>query len=108
MSGFFESRLSVSDKRFIAGRVDKDTWTVLRIALQFGEHVKVSAMSTQKDVARQSAQLRKRVLEILDDVGVANGMAGCGDEVVFGPKTDASDDDDIPHCCGFLPWKVRA
>jgi hypothetical protein len=35
--------------------------------------------------------------EILNDAGVAYGMAGCSDEVVLGPKTRPADDDDIPH-----------
>ena len=82
--------------------------TRLRIALQFGEHVEVPAVGTQKYVAGQSTQHRKGMLEILNDAGVAYGMAGGNDEVVLRPKGRPSDDDDIPHRFRGLPWKVRA
>ena len=103
-----ESFLSVSDKLLIAFRVDKNMGTILRIALQFGEHVEVPAMGSQKYVAGQSMQQRKGMLEILNDPGVAYGMARCSNEVVLRPKTRPSDDDDIPHRFRRLSWKVRA
>ena len=103
-----ESLLSVRDELLIALRVDENMGTILRIALQLGKHVEVSAMGSQKYVAGQSAQLRKRVLEILSDAGVAYGMAGYGGEVVLRPKTHASDDDDIPNRSRWLTWKVSA
>jgi hypothetical protein len=78
-----ESLLSVSDKLLISIRVDKNTGAILRIALQFGEHVEVAAVGSQKYVAGQSTQHRKGMLEILNDAGVAYGMAGCRDEVVL-------------------------
>src|ERR1700722_13111983 len=87
-----ESLLSTIDKLLTTSRVDKNTGTSLRILLKFGEHVEVPAMGSQKYITRQSAQLRKRMLEILSDVGVAHGTAGCGDEVVLRPKTHASND----------------
>ena len=71
-----ESLLSVSDKLLITIRVDKNTGTILRIALQFGEHVEVPAMGSQKYVAGQSTQHRKGMLEILNDAGVAYGWPG--------------------------------
>ena len=103
-----ESLLSVSDELLITIRVDKNMGTLLRIALQFGEHVEVSAMGSQKYVAGQSTQQRKGMLEILNDAGVAYGMARCSDEVILRPKTRPSDDDDIPHRFCRLSWKVRA
>ena len=92
-----ESLLSVSDELLITHRVDKNMGTILRIALQFGEHVEVSAMGSQKYVAGQSEQQREGMLEILNNAGVAYGMAGCSDEVVLRPKTRPSNDDDIPN-----------
>ena len=103
-----ESLLGVSDERLIAIRVDKNTGTILRIALQFGEHVEVPAMGSQKYIAGQSTQQRKGMLEILNDTGVAYRVARCSDEVVLRPKTRPSDDDDIPHRFRRLSWKVRA
>ena len=50
--------------------------TILRIALQFGEHVEVPTRGSQKYVAGQSTQHRKGMLKILNDAGVAYGMAG--------------------------------
>lgn len=46
------------------------------IALQFGEHFEVPTMGSQKYVTGQSMQHRKGMLEILNDAGVAYGMAG--------------------------------
>ena len=54
-----ESLLSIRDELLITIRVDKNTGTILRISLQFGEHVEVSAMGSQKYVAGQSTQQRK-------------------------------------------------
>src|ERR1700729_109496 len=102
-----ESLLSIIDKLLITSRVEKNTGTSLRILLKLGEHVEIPAMGSQKHVAGQSAELRKRMLEILSDVGVAHGMAGCRDQVVLRPKTHASDDDDIPHRSHWLPGNVR-
>jgi len=82
--------------------------TILRIALQFGEHVEVPTMGSQKYVAGQSTQHRKGMLEILNDAGVAYEMAGCSDEVVLRPKTRTADDDDIPHRLRWTSWKVSA
>ena len=103
-----ESLLSVSDKLLISIRVDKNTGAILRIALQFGEHVEVAAVGSQKYVAGQSTQHRKGMLKILNDARVAYGVAGCNGEVVLRPKTRPSDDDDIPHRFRRLSWKVRA
>src|ERR1700679_2606289 len=69
---------------------------------------KYPAMGSQKYVAGQSTQRRKRMLEIMRDAGVAYGEAGCGNEVVLRPKTHATHNDDIPHRFHWLPWKVRA
>lgn len=80
--------------------------TILRIALQFGEHVEVPTMGSQKYVAGQSTQHRKGMLEILNDAGVAYGMAGC--KVVLRLKNRPSNDDDIPYCFRWLSWKVLA
>jgi hypothetical protein len=41
-----ESLLSVGDKLLVSIRVDKNTGTILPIALQFGEHVEVPAMGS--------------------------------------------------------------
>ena len=71
-----ESLLSGSDKLLITIRVDKHIGTIVRITLQFSEHVKVPAMGSQKYVAGQSTQHQKGMLEILSDAGVAHGMAG--------------------------------
>ena len=71
-----ESLLSTSDELFITIRVDKNTGTIPGIALQFREHIEVSAMGSQKYVARQSTQHGKGMLEILNDAGIAHGMAG--------------------------------
>ena len=103
-----ESLLSVSDKLLITIRVDKNMGTILGIALQFGEHVEVPAMGSQKYVAGQGTQQRKGMLEILNDAGVTYGMATCRDEVVLRPKTRPSDNDDISHRFRRLSWKVSA
>ena len=103
-----ESLLSVSDELLITIRVDKNMGTLLRIALQFGEHVEVSAMGSQKYIAGQGTQQRKGMLEILNDAGVAYGTARCSHEVVLRPKSRPSDDDDIPHRFRRISWKVRA
>ena len=76
-----ESLLSVSDELPITLRVDKNMGTIWRIALQFGEHVEVPTMGSQKYVAGQSTQHRKGMLEILNDAGVAYGVAGRNDIV---------------------------
>src|ERR1700691_2698681 len=65
-------------------------------------------MGSQKYVAGQSTQHRKGMLEILNDAGVAYGVAAFVHEVVLRPKTRPSDDDDIPHRFRRLSWKVRA
>jgi hypothetical protein len=97
----------VSDKLLITSRIDKDSRTLLRIALEFGKHVEVPAMGSQKYVARQSEQRRKRMLEILSYAGVAYGMPRGGNDVILRPKPHASDNDDIPHRSRWLSWKVR-
>ena len=48
------------------------------------------------------------MLKILNDAGVAYGVAGSNGEVVLRPKTRSSDDDDIPHRFRRFSWKVRA
>ena len=70
-----ESLLSASDELLITIRVDKNTGTILRIVLQFREHVEVSTMRPQKYVARQRTQQGKGMREILNDAPIAYGMA---------------------------------
>ena len=65
-----ESLLSSSDELLITIRVDKNTGTILGIALQFREHVEVPAMGSQKYVAGQGMQQRKGMLEIPNDTRV--------------------------------------
>ena len=106
--GLLKVCLSVSHELLIPTRIDKHVGTVMRVAFQFREHVEIPTMSSQKDVAGQGTQLRKGMLEVLNDAGVAYGMAGCGDKVVLRPEARPSNDDDIPHRLCWLSWKVRA
>ena len=46
-----ESLLRVSNEVFIASGVDKDTGTILPIALQFCEHIEVPTVRSKKYIA---------------------------------------------------------
>ena len=64
-------------------------------------------MGSQEYVAWQGAQLRKRVLKVLSDLGsLRDGRVW--HEVVLRPKTRTTDDDDIPHRSRCAPLERRA
>jgi hypothetical protein len=70
-----ESLLRIRDEVPISGRIDGDTGTILRVVLQFCEHIEVSNMGSEKYVARQTSQRGKCLLEISNNAGVATRVS---------------------------------
>jgi len=90
-----ERLLGIRGETLIAGRVDKNTGSILGIAVQFCEHIEIATVGAKKYVTRQSQELGKCMLEVPHDAGIAHGVVGCCGEVVFLPKACSSDDDDV-------------
>jgi len=95
-----EGLLSVSDEILVACGVDEDTRAIVWIALQFCEHIEVARVRAKKNIAGQCSQHGKCMLEILNNSGIAYGVAGRRDEVVLRPEACSSHDDDVARCPG--------
>ena len=99
---FFAIGGLVLDHSFaIAIGIDPDGRTRTGQAIEFGEHVEVTSMCAEKDVAGQGLESGEGVVEVSRNARVSGGLP-CGDEGHARIDRPSTDDDDVEGTAAFM------